>query len=119
MPSDSSKAARALQDIRDCILSAQEFVAGYDFERFREDRKTFHAVTRMLEIISEASRHLNPAIRDRHPEIPWRAIRDSGNFYRHDYDNVAESFVWTSVTERLPALMMVILVEIERSASRQ
>lgn len=118
MPPRSSKAGRALHDIRDCILSAQEFVAGYDFERFREDRKTFHAVTRMLEIISEASRHLDPAIPDRHPEIPWRAIRDSGNFYRHDYDNVAESYVWTSVVERLPAVMAVVLAEIERSAPR-
>lgn len=109
-----SKASRALYDIRDCILSAQEFTDGYDLDRFRQDRKTFHAVTRMLEIISEASRHLDPAVRDRHPELPWCAIRDSGNFYRHDYDNVAETYVCMTVLDRLPPLMAVVLTEIVR-----
>ncbi len=59
-----SQARRALFDIRACILSAQEFADGYDLDRFRLDRKTFHAVTRMLEIISEARRHLDPAVRN-------------------------------------------------------
>jgi uncharacterized protein with HEPN domain len=28
--------------------------------------------------------------RERHPELPWRAIMGLGNVYRHDDDNVAE-----------------------------
>jgi uncharacterized protein with HEPN domain len=47
-------------------------------------------VTRCLEIISEAARRLPSALRDRHPELPWRAIMGIGNVYRHDYDDVAE-----------------------------
>lgn len=114
MRSTRSKNSRALYDIRDSIVLAQQFIEGYDLDRFTDDRKTFHAVTRMLEIISEASRHLGAAVRDRHPELPWRAIQDSGNLYRHDYDNVAESYVWTSVVDRLPRLLAVVVAEIER-----
>jgi uncharacterized protein with HEPN domain len=44
MPSD--RARFALFDIRDNIGFAQEFVAGFSFEAFRENRRTFYAVTR-------------------------------------------------------------------------
>jgi uncharacterized protein with HEPN domain len=73
----------------------------------------FYAVTRAIEIISEASRRLPDELRARHPELPWRAIRDVGNFYRHQYDNVSEAYVWRTVQDRLPPLLAVILAEIE------
>ena len=67
---------------------------GLSFEAFKEDRKTFYAVTRALEIISEAARRLPDELRARHPELPWRAIMGAGNVYRHNYDNVLETYVW-------------------------
>jgi uncharacterized protein with HEPN domain len=69
-------------------------------------------VTRALEMISEASRRLPDDLRDRHPELPWRSIRD-GNFYRHQYDNVAASYVWETVTVHLPPLLAAAVVEIK------
>ncbi len=39
---------------------------------------------------------------------------DVGNFYRHDYDNVAEEFVWRTVHESLPPLLAAIVGEIEK-----
>ncbi len=111
MRSDSAKFG--LHDIRDNILLVQGFVAGLTLETFSESRLHFYAVTRALEIISEASRRLPDALRERHSHMPWRAIRDVGNFYRHQYDNVAESYVWTTVHEQLPPLLAVVLEEIE------
>jgi len=55
MPSD---AATALRDIELNIDLATQFVAGIDYEAFRDDTRTVYAVTRCLEIISEASRRL-------------------------------------------------------------
>jgi len=66
---------------------------------------TFYAVTRCLEIIPEAPRRLSPALRNRHPELPWREIMGVGNVYRHIYDNVAEAFVWRSVQHSLAPLL--------------
>lgn len=110
----SSSAKGALFDMRDNILLAQEFVADLDAKAFSNSRLRFYAATRALEIISEASRRLPDELRARHPELPWREIRDAGNIYRHNYDNVAESLVWDTVRLHLPDLMRVVLVEIER-----
>ena len=54
----SKKALLALFDFRDCILLAQEFTQGFSYETFKESRLHFFAVTRALEIISEASRRV-------------------------------------------------------------
>jgi uncharacterized protein with HEPN domain len=112
MPSESSKFA--LFDIRDNILFAQGFVAGLTYEGFTASRLRFYAATRALELISEASRRLPDEVRERHSHLPWRDIRDAGNFYRHRYDNVAESFVWDTVHDDLPALLSVVIAEISR-----
>jgi len=56
------------------VLLARAFIEGLTEEAFEADLLRFYAVTRCLEIISEASRRLPSAIRDRHPELPWRAI---------------------------------------------
>ncbi len=45
---------------------------------------------------------------DRHPEMPWQAMKDAGNHYRHRYDNVAEDFVWRTVRRDLDPLLVVV-----------
>ncbi|MDR3511888.1 MAG: DUF86 domain-containing protein [Caulobacteraceae bacterium] len=112
MPSD--RTALALVDIRDNIRLAHAFIEGLSEDRFKADRRTFYAVTRCLEIISEACRRLSPAVRERHPDLPWRAIMGVGNVYRHDYDNVAEVLVWRTVNASLTPLLSAVGVEIER-----
>jgi uncharacterized protein with HEPN domain len=39
---------------------------------------------------------------------------DVGNVYRHAYDNVAEEYVWRTVTQSLDPLLAVVIEEIER-----
>jgi hypothetical protein len=54
----SSSPGSALRDILHHIELAASFSAGFDRDAFRHDIKTVYAVTRCLEIISEASRRL-------------------------------------------------------------
>lgn len=110
MPSDRERLA--LTAILDNARLAETFAAGHSAATFETDQRTFYAVTRCLEIISEACRRLSPALRDRHPEMPWRAIMGVGNVYRHDYDNVDEAQVWRTVQESLPRLIIVIETEL-------
>jgi uncharacterized protein with HEPN domain len=91
--------------IQDNAALAQSFAAGMTAEQFAADRRTFYAVTRCLEIISEAARRLRGVQQDQHPHLEWRQIEDSGNVFRHVYQHVAESRVWMTVHERLPALL--------------
>ena len=115
MLSDAAKTV--LIDIRYNIALADEFVVGFDLAGFKVDLKTFYATTRALEIISEASRRLPDELKDRHPQIAWRDMRDAGNCYRHDYDEVSPTLVWKTVRESLPSLLA--MVETELAAADQ
>lgn len=91
--------------IHDNSVLAQSFVADMTAEQFAADRRTFYAVTRCLEIISEAARRLRGVQQYQSSDIEWRQIEDSGNVFRHAYQHVAEAMVWMTVQERLPELV--------------
>jgi uncharacterized protein with HEPN domain len=110
MPSDAT--ATALRDMEHHIALANQFVAGLDYEAFRNDIRTVFAVTRCLEIISEASRRLPDEIKTRHPAIAWKNMAGAGNVYRHDYEDVAAKLVWDTVQLALPPLRDVVAAEI-------
>jgi uncharacterized protein with HEPN domain len=97
MPSDQTR--KRLSDIRKNILLAQSFIAGKTYAEFQNDQKLYYAVTRCLEIVSEASRHLDDEVRRRHPDLPRRDIVSAGNVYRHGYGNVTEELVWFTATQ--------------------
>ncbi len=59
----------ALRDILHHIELAASFSAGFDRTSFKHDLKTLYAVTRCLEIISEASRRLPDDLKARHTAI--------------------------------------------------
>jgi uncharacterized protein with HEPN domain len=79
MPSKSPLAA--LRDILHHIELAERFVMGFDETAFLADERTVYAVTRCLEVISEASRRLPAGQKARYPSIPWKNIAGAGNVY--------------------------------------
>ena len=101
-----------MEDIRDNIARATRFVHGLDLNGFLNDDKTFYAATRCLEIISEASRRLPPAFKERHPEIPWKAVAGSGSICRHNDEGVLERRIWQTIHEALPSLRAVVDAEL-------
>jgi uncharacterized protein with HEPN domain len=109
MRSDATSAA--LRDIARHIELAIRFTAGFDYERFVADERTVYAVTRCLEIISEASRRVPEDLKARHPSIAWRDIA-GGNIYRHDYEDVAAQQIWDAVQIDLPPLRLAVDLEL-------
>lgn len=89
-------------------------MADADRKAFVGDPKTVYAVTRCLEIISEASRRLPESLKARHANIAWKQMAGAGNVYRHDYEDVAAGYVWKTITESLPPLQAVIAAELAR-----
>ncbi len=45
---------------------------------------------------------------DAYPDIPWKAIYDMRNFISHEYANVNEIIVFTTIKEDLPILKPII-----------
>jgi len=106
MPSDTDQGV--LRDILRHIELAERFVRGHTFETFHGDELYLYAVTRCLEVISEASRRLSEELKARHPGIPWKQMAGAGNIYRHDYQDVAALRIWDAVKLALPPLRTVI-----------
>ena len=109
----SNRAIGALAHILHNIALAHSFVRDMGYEDFRADTRTVYAVTRCLEIISEASRRLPNDLKQRHPQIPWADIAAAGNIYRHDYEDVLEQFLWRTVETGLEALLAVVEQELQ------
>jgi len=87
----SKPAVTALRDILHHIELAVNFSAGFDRASFKDDIKSVYAVTRCLEIISEASRRLPDDVKARHPAIGWKQMAGAGNVYRHDMKTLRQS----------------------------
>ncbi|MCK1653163.1 DUF86 domain-containing protein [Bradyrhizobium sp. 149] len=112
MPSDRTDAT--LRDILHHIDLAVEFAQDLDRDAFTADLRSVYAITRCLEIISEASRRLPEDLKARHPAIAWKQMAAAGNVYRHNYEDVAAHFVWETVQRALPPLKAVVQDEIAR-----
>ena len=112
MPSKSPETA--LRDILYHIDLAAQFAAGLNYERFQDDARTLYAVTRCLEIISEASRRLPEEMKSRHPLIAWSDMAGAGKVYRHDYEDVAARYVWYTFTQHLAPLRLAVLEELHK-----
>lgn len=101
-----------MRDIAFPIDLAVRFATDLDYEKFCDDLRTVYPVTRCLEIISEASRRLPGELKARYPAIAWREMAGARNVYRHDYEDVALSYVWTTLRNHLPPLRAVIQHEL-------
>lgn len=111
MPSDEVK--RVIETIIDNIGLARRFIAGKADSDFEADVQAVYAVTRCLEIISEASRRLPDDLKSRHPQVPWPRIAAAGNFYRHVYQEVLASELWNTVSDQFDALSLAMQEELD------
>jgi uncharacterized protein with HEPN domain len=90
-----------LTDIVEAIELIRSEMAGVTLEAFENDVRKRWLVERGVEIISEASRSLDPMLKARHPEIPWRKVAGIGNVLRHEYASVAPAILWALVRGEL------------------
>ncbi len=88
------------------ILVASRLIASYVKETseadFRADSQKQDAVVRRIEIIGEATAHLNEKTRREVPSLPFRKMRGMRNIVAHDYANVDIGIVWEVATVHIP-----------------
>lgn len=113
----SRDAQRVLATIRHNIVLARQFVGEQTSDAFADNAMAIYAVTRCLEIISEASRRLPDDMKQRHPDVPWSRIAGAGNVYRHDYEDVASSLVWKTVRSELDSLAIAVETELSTAVA--
>jgi uncharacterized protein with HEPN domain len=88
----------------DAINDINQILEGKSRDDFAGDRLLRVATERLLEIISEASRHIPEDIKGREVEIPWQRVADLGNRLRHAYHRVDPDILWQIVKHDLAPL---------------
>ncbi len=76
------------KDILEAMAAIEKFVAGMEFEDFKNDDKTSSAVIRKFEIIGEAIKHIPEEIRNKYPQIKWKQMAGMRDRLIHFYFGV-------------------------------
>ena len=104
--------------VTDMIAFAERiraYTSKLDQAAFVDDSVTYDATLRNLELIGEAATHIPSAIRDQHPEIPWRAIIAARNRLAHSYLSVDDDIIWTIIQDAIPKLLPALRVLLDRT----
>ena len=93
-----------LTDIKEAIDKIEKYVRQMTFTDFEQDSKTVDAVTRNIEVIGEAAKHIPAEVRLKHMEIPWKQIVGSRSKAIHEYFGIDLEILWRTATEDIPKL---------------
>jgi uncharacterized protein with HEPN domain len=105
-----------LHHIIDAGKETMSLIQNLDRNSFEENRVLVLAVTRLVEIIGEASAKISSDTKTKYPQIPWQAMVGMRNRIVHAYFDIDLNILWQTITEDLPPLIAElekILPEIE------
>jgi len=97
-----------LRHMQEAAQLSLHYTAGMDLAAFLADSRTQKAVFFNFVILGEAAARLmarHAAFLARHPQVPWRSIRDMRNQVAHGYVTIDTDVVWRTVQSALPDLL--------------
>lgn len=98
-----------LEHILSAIANVNEFLVGYDYERFVNDKILYYAVVKNVEIVGEAAYMLSLEFKEEHPATPWDQIEKMRHVLVHGYYQILPEVLWLTINDDLPPLQAQIL----------
>lgn len=98
---------QAVEDVLATIKEIRTIIGKKNLTTAFDNITTRRAIERCLQILTEAAGHLPVSLTRHHPNIDWRAIKDAGNFLRHEYANVSPPILTAVIQNHLTPLSKV------------
>ena len=76
-----------------------------------EDELLRLALTKLVEIVGEAAKHISDEVRSSHPGVPWSAAARMRDRLVHHYFDINLDVLWSTVTSDLPRLLATLPTE--------
>lgn len=93
-----------LQNIIDYSDNVLMLIAGYSFDEFSADKRTYYSVMKNVEIVGEAAYMLSNDFKKTHPETPWKIVQGMRHVLVHDYANIDIKELYNTAVNDIPVL---------------
>jgi len=94
-----------IEDMIRFASRVREYTDGLDRAVFVAQPMVYDATLRNIELLGEAATRIPEAVRQAHPEIPWRMIIATRNRLIHGYLGIDDDVLWSIIQTDLPALL--------------
>jgi uncharacterized protein with HEPN domain len=95
-----------VQHMLNAIVEIQEFANDTVYDEYLHDRKLQLALTRLIEIVGEASNHITEESKNRFSEIEWRVLTGIRNIIVHEYFGIDYDIIWAFIQKDIPLLRL-------------
>ncbi len=94
-----------IEDIIISIKDIDQFIIGMTYDEFINDKKTFNAVIRSIEIIGEAAKNIPENIAKKYNDIPWNKMAGMRDKLIHGYFGIDIEIVWKTIKDDIPDIL--------------
>jgi uncharacterized protein with HEPN domain len=97
-----------LENIIEYANNVTMLIEGYTLEALVNDKRTYYAVMKNVEIVGEAAYMLSKDFKSAHPETPWRIIQGMRHVLVHDYSTIDNKELYnTAINDMIPLRQQV------------
>ena len=97
-----------IHHILEAALILQEEAPKHSLETIKNDRILFFGLSKLVEIIGEATYKLTKEYKETHPELPWKVMIGMRHVMVHGYYTLKPEKIWQTIIEDIPPMIPIL-----------